>query len=297
MIVRTVVLLLLILAPARITAVQDVTPADDYGIERVIVISLDGARPDAIWANTAPHMQGLAARGAVAWTASTVYPSVTLPAHASMLTGLSIAEHGLDHNDSLYPCPRIAAPTFLTITAAADQPTAMVVGKERLCQLAPEGIDYTFAREGDRSVVDRVIELLDADFTVIFAHFPNPDYFGHLTGWMSDIYLRELRRTDDQVGRLLAALDDRALTASTLIILTADHGGLGTTHGRDIPEDMLIPWMIAGPGVTPGVDLGALGVEISVADTAHTVLWALGLPTPESALGRPVVAAFASAAR
>jgi len=86
---------------------------------------------------------------------------------------------------------------------------------------------------------------------VIFAHFPNPDYFGHLTGWMSEIYLNQLRLTDSQVGRLLDTLDARGLTDKMLIILTADHGGHGFGHGDDIPEDRLIPWIIAGPGVVP----------------------------------------------
>jgi arylsulfatase A-like enzyme len=150
-------------------------------------------------------------------------------------------------------------------------------------------MDYTFARAGDGSVVDRVIELLDADYQVIFVHLPNPDYFGHLTNWMSDTYIYELSNTDYQVGRILTALEDRALTDTTLVILTADHGGTGNSHGQNIPEHINIPWMIAGPGVSPGINLTE---AVSVMDTAPTVLWALDIAIPENTVGHPVEEAF-----
>ena len=103
-------------------------------------------------------------------------------------------------------------------------------------------------------------------------------------------YLYELHNTDTQVGRLLEELGALALTDTTLVILTADHGGHADLHGQDIPEDMLVPWIIAGPGVITGTALD----EVNVADTAATVLWVLGLPLPQAALGQPVYAAFGS---
>lgn len=266
-------------------------PPPPAAITHVIVISLDGARPDAIQLAPSPNMEALAAGGAVAWNARTVYPSVTLPAHASMLTGLEISEHGLDDNDSIYPCPVIDAPTFITLAAEAGFQTAMVVGKQQFCRyLQTDLVDYTFALEGDRSVVDRALELLDEGYEVIFLQFPNPDYFGHLTGWMSDTYINEMRNTDYQVGRVLTRLQELNLIDQTLVIITADHGGHAMEHGTDRPDDMLIPWIIAAPGVIAGT---VLGENIHITDTAATVLWALGLPLPDNMAGRPVVEAFA----
>jgi arylsulfatase A-like enzyme len=258
--------------------------------ERVIVMSLDGARPDALVLAETPNIQALARRGAVTWQGTTTYPSVTMIAHASMLTGLDIAGHGVDDNDNSHPCPPIESPTFLTLAQGAGYQTAMVVGKEKFCRFnQSDAMDYTFARAGDGSVVDRVIELLDADYQVIFVHLPNPDYFGHLTNWMSDTYIYELSNTDYQVGRILTALEDRALTDTTLVILTADHGGTGNSHGQNIPEHINIPWMIAGPGVSPGINLTE---AVSVMDTAPTVLWALDIAIPENTVGHPVEEAF-----
>jgi arylsulfatase A-like enzyme len=259
---------------------------------RILVISLDGARPDAILQAETPHIQALAERGAVSWVAQTVFPPGTLPAHASMLTGLAVETHGMVWNYTRLGCqPVIAAPTFLTLAHEAGYRTAMVVGKQKLCHLAPEeGVDdYTFVRDGDWGVANRTIELLEAGYDVIFAHFPNPDFFGHLTGWMSDVYLFELSNTDARVGRVLAALDELDIADETLVFLTADHGGHDHQHGVDIPADMTIPWIVAGPGVVPGTVLSA---PVSVADTAPTVLWALGLPFPDDMRGRPIYEAF-----
>ncbi len=255
----------------------------------VLVISLDGTRPDAILQADTPNLQALAARGAVNWEALTVLPSVTLPAHSSMLTGLSVEQHGVDYNSTQPGCPVLQFPTILTIAEEAGYKTALVTGKEKFCLYKQtDTLDYTFAREGDRSVADRVLELLDENFTVIFAHFPNPDYFGHSTGWMSDTYISELHNTDTQVGRMLDKLNELGLTEETLIILTADHGGHDFGHGSDSPEDQHIPWIVAGPGVLPGTSLE----DVSVMDTAPTVLWALGLALPDNLSGHPVYAAF-----
>jgi arylsulfatase A-like enzyme len=258
-------------------------------LTHVIVISLDGARPDAILQAQTPNIQALAQRGAVDWTAQTVFPPVTLPAHVSMLTGLDVSAHGVNWNDNDPSHGVLPSPTFVTLAQQAGYRTAMVVGKEIFWQVNQMAdTDYTFARRGDGSVVDRVIELLQADYQVIFAHFPNPDYFGHSTGWMSDVYQYELSNTDWNVGRILTALDELGLTNETLVILTADHGGHGTVHGSDIPEDMNIPWIAAGPGIVPSTILH----DARVTDTAATVLAALGLPQPEGMAGRPIVEAF-----
>ena len=293
-------LLLLILCCFALPAIAQEateTPASAMpppNVERVIVISLDGARSDAIQQASAPILQRLAAEGAVDWHATTTDPSVTLPAHTSMLTGLSVAEHGVTYNDTPPDCPPIKPLTFISVAADNGYSAGFVTGKEKFCIYDQrDTVDYTFAREGDRSVADRAIELLEDGTQVIFAHFPNPDYFGHSTGWMSETYIKELNSTDFQVGRIVEALENLNLLDQTLIIITADHGGHDFGHGTTLPEDATIPWIIYGVGVEPGTELNG----IINADTAATVLWALGLPLPvgsaeQSTASRPIIEAF-----
>ena len=140
-------------------------------------------------------------------------------------------------------------------------------------------------RQGDRSVVDEVLELLEADYQVLFVQFPNPDYFGHLTGWMSETYINELYSTDYQIGRILEILDSLGIRDETLLIITADHGGHDDLHGANIPEDMTIPWIMNGPNVPAGTQLS----DVQITQTAATVLAAFDIPIPP-AMAAPVLA-------
>ena len=61
--------------------------------EHVFIISLDGGKPAAIEQSQMPVLKRLVAEGAHTWTATTIYPSITLPAHTSMLTGVGPDKH------------------------------------------------------------------------------------------------------------------------------------------------------------------------------------------------------------
>jgi len=253
----------------------------------VVIISIDGLRADALAQARVPNLQALTRRGAYSLQAQTIFPPATLPAHASMLTGLPPAAHGVDWNDYLPERGVITSTLFLSARAAGLR-TVLVAGKEKFAHFdAPGALDaYVFATGGDQDVVDQALVQAQAGFGLLVVHLPNTDYFGHLTGWMSETYLFQLTRTDEAVGRLLAALP-----ADTLVIVTADHGGLGLTHGLRRPEDMTIPWLIAGPRVRAGY---ALTTPVSVMDTAATAACVLGLALPPEAQGRPVQEAFAA---
>src|SRR4051812_28648410 len=67
---------------------------------RVLLISIDGLRPDAITSN-APTLLRIAKEGAATASAQTVLPSLTLPAHTSMVTGLTPEHHHVDWNDDV----------------------------------------------------------------------------------------------------------------------------------------------------------------------------------------------------
>src|SRR5262245_4304568 len=62
---------------------------------KLVLISIDGLRPDAIFQTSAPNLLALAQSGAYSWQAQTIFPPVTLPAHASMLCGCPVESHNL----------------------------------------------------------------------------------------------------------------------------------------------------------------------------------------------------------
>lgn len=262
---------------------------------RVLVISLDGLRPDALSAGRTPVMWALAEAGASTFRAQTILPSATLMAHASMLSGYDVERHGVTWNDYVPSLGFIQSPTLFSIAHDAGLETEMVVGKEKLVHIAAPGTvdSFTYVPKGDFGLAEEAAKAIADGFDVLFVHFPGPDAAGHNYGWMSDTYLGTVANSDEAVGRVLEALDSAGFRESTLILVTADHGGHGTLHGSSLPEDTTIPWIVAGPGVVAGT---SLSTEVMVYDTAATALWALGLPLPEDLDGTPVLEAFGETA-
>lgn len=270
-------------------ASPSVTPSPTPASRRVVIISIDGLRPDALQQTASPNIQGLAGRGAYSFAAQTIFPSVTLPSHASMLTGFGLPTHKVDWND-YEPArgPLATVPTIFDLAHRAGLRTVMVAGKEKFKHLeVPGTLDvFVYAPAGDNDVIENALAQVAGGFDLLFVHLPTVDQVGHSSGWMSEAYLAQVTRADEDVGRLLAAVP-----AEATLIVTADHGGLGTSHGRSLPEDMTIPWIIAGPGVRANHQLQQTIVTM---DTAATAAYVLGLSLPGEAEGRPVLEAFSA---
>lgn len=274
------------------TRVVTVTPAAQSTIQHVVIITIDGLRPDALEAADTPNLDALRQAGAFTASAQAVLPSVTLVNHASILGGMSPEKHGVDWNVDDPSRGVINGPTLFSVAHDAGLSTAMVVGKPKFRHLViPNSVDqYVYAGFLDVQVANKAIEMINADLPIVmFIHLPDVDSAGHLTGWMSPGQLLAVSGADGQVGHIVAALDKDGYLDSTLLILTSDHGGSGTSHGSDSPEDTTVPWLAVGPGVAAGK---TLSTAIVAYDTAATALFALNLPIPKKWDGRPVQEIF-----
>ncbi len=257
---------------------------------RVVILSIDGLRPDAITSASMQHLLGLMQNGAYSMTAQTTYPSVTLSAHASMLTGMCPSKHGVNWNDYIPKNGYAQGTDLFDVAHAAGLRTYMYVTKKKLEQLTePSSLDKAvFVNDRDTVLMDRLIDEFPQDFGVLFIHFGMVDGMGESYGWLSSQQLSVAFRADEALGRFLKELDARGLRGETLLIVTADHGGHASTHGSDSPEDMTIPWVASGAGIQPK----ALTSPIHTMDTAATAAFALGLPIPPEWDGVPVYEAF-----
>jgi arylsulfatase A-like enzyme len=260
-------------------------------INHVIIISIDGLRPDALELADTPTLDKLRDRGAYCPNAQTVVQSFTLPSHASMLTGVLPEKHGLVMGLPYMGWPGLNGPTLFNVAHDAGLSTAMVFGKEKLNYLVlGDSVDHLYGIDThDTEVKDQAIEFIQAGLPeVLFIHFPDTDRVGHKYGWMSSNQLWSVAFVDGLIGEIVAELESDDYLNSTLLIITADHGGHGFRHGDDSAVDRTIPWLAVGPGVPSGITLG----PINTYDTAATVLYALKLPIPEHWDGRPVLEIF-----
>ena len=281
--------------------------------EHVFIISIDGGKPAVIAQSPMPVLKQLAAEGAYTWEAHTIYPSITLPSHTSMLTGVLPGKHQVLWNEWIPSNGLVKVPTIFVEAKRAGFSTAMFVGKEKFRHLAlPGSLDmFDFQPETEDTVskvmsgqTNVVVEPTVLAKTVArraagyitsnkpalcFIHLTDPDNTGHKYGWGSPEQIQAFGDTDVALGVILEAIRSAGIMDQSVIIVTADHGGHDKTHGLSIPEDMNIPWIAWGRGVKKNFEITT---QVITCDTAATALWLLDVPRPDSFDGKPVTSAF-----
>lgn len=262
--------------------------------KRLILVMLDGCRGDALDVAPTPTFDRMRREGAWTLHAQSVMPSVTLPCHTSIFHSQMPEDHGVLSN--LWTPNSGLAPSLISAVSDAGYDTAAFYTWEQLRDLAPPGkldrvyfrrLSYEAFDELSATAIETIVQLQP---TLSFVYLEAPDAYGHLFGWMSARYLEAVTKVDEVVGCLIDALTASGDIDETLILVMADHGGHGRTHGTDSPEDMNVPWILWGPGVRPGE---VTNERVRLIDVAPTILYALGIPQPTAWRGRVIESAFA----
>ena len=286
-------------------------------IERIIIVSIDGGRPDLLLRANCPTIRSLMADGAYTFWARTTAVGITLPSHVSMLTGVIPVRHGIHWNEELplatpyYP----KVPTIFELAQKAGYRTAIVTAKPKFEQIAKPGtVDYAYfpghppigelaemtmeqqsrkGAAGNEIVVQQSTVILERYRPeLMFIHFASTDSAGHGRGWGSPEQIETFEDVDASLGKILASMDP-AVRAKTAIIVSADHGGAGRTHGADDVRSRTIPWIISGPGIRKNYDLtGLMDLEVNTYDTFATACHLLGIRLPGRLDGKPIVEAL-----
>jgi predicted AlkP superfamily pyrophosphatase or phosphodiesterase len=267
-------------------------PAGPRRVGHVIIVSEDGLRPDALELEHTRNHGDLIRRGCHSFQAQTIRHASTLPAHASMLSGVDDRQHGLTWNSWVPSRGYIRVPTIFDEAEEHGLHTAAFVGKRKLEHIMPPGSVEKFDRAGYlcRRVADEASRyFVDKKPDLMFVHFSDPDEWGHADGWMSEEYARGIHAVDRCLGKLVAAVQESGQGDATMIIVSADHGGHNHTHSGRLKADRLIPWIAVGPGLRHNYRIAG---PIDTRDTAATTLYALGLPIPKQLQGHPLLEIF-----
>ncbi len=289
-------------------AVPACNPTDREG-HSALLLTLDTTRADALscYGNprpTTPALDALAAEGVLYERAHTIVP-LTLPAHASMLTGLWPFRHGLRDNgpaalsDSARSVAEAARESGLRTAAfvssvVLDDSFGLDQGFERYdvpARRAATDPERRHAAERPaRATVDAALEwlasLASGERFFLWVHLYDPHFPYTPPADLAPVYadnpyLGEVAGMDRELGRLLDALRERGALEHVLVLAVADHGeALGDhgepTHGATCYEATLrVPLIARFPG---GARAGEKSRElVSVADVAPTLAESLDL--------------------
>jgi len=276
----------------------------------VILLTLDTTRPEALGCYggsplVTPHLDRLARSSVLYESAHSVGP-LTLPSHASMLTGLFPPRHRV-HDNGIATLPA-SANTLAELARASGVQTAAVVAStvlDRAYALAqgfesweqparPEPFQTSTPPElSAQEVVRRGRHWLDRrdpkrpfflwlHFYDAHAPYRPPSAFRDQVG--GNVYLGEVAAVDAAIGDLLAPLESDGTLERALVLVVADHGeSLGehgeATHGAFCYETTVrVPFLARFPAGLRGGTRSA--APVSVADVCPTALDALGLAIP-----------------
>jgi arylsulfatase A-like enzyme len=308
----------LTMACSWLLACSSESPGDDANL---LLVTIDTLRADRLGAygyerDISPHIDALAANSLLLERFYSPLP-LTAPAHSALLTGRDPWQTGVRYNG--IPLPG-GEETLAEILRAEGLRTAAFVSGWTLKRVVAE-LDQGFEVYDDSfdeierrvgATTDRALSWLRDNSEsrwFIWIHYFDPHYVydppaPHRERWLregtaeerqSSLYDGEVAYVDAQLGRVLEALEELGLDESTFVAVTADHGeSLGEhdyayDHGDLLFEHQLrVPFLLRGPGVTPGRRASPPGRS---ADVLPTLLDLLSVQTPPGLEGRDLLAA------
>ena len=254
---------------------------------KVILISIDGMRPDGLKCCGNPYVKELERSCAYTYTARSMEPSVTFPCHFSMTHSVSPQRHGILTN-TYVPQVRPVLGIFEKIKYAGGV-SAMFYGWEPLRDIALPGtlkfatyVNSYMKESSDTVLTDEALRVIGEnkpDFAFLYMA-ETDDKGGHDCGWMSEEYLRRISIAIDNVKRVVDAFG-----SEYSVIVMSDHGGHDRSHGSTLAEDMMIPFFFYGPRFTAGKEMDGL----SLLDIAPTIACLMGIEPEKEWEGRSIV--------
>lgn len=311
--------LLALLAPVLVAAAPAAAVAKRTP-PNLVLITMDTTRADHLGAWGAkdartPNLDALAVRGTRFARCDTAAP-ITLPSHATILTGLFPPRHGVRDNGTFVLAPKVE--TLAERLAARGYDTAAVVSAVVLAR--HQGLDQGFRvydddlgagyaagtlvserdAEAATAAALKVLKDLKPPF-FLWVHYydPHEEYrpptrFADAARGPHRLYDGEITYMDEQIGELL-----KKLPAGTDVLAVGDHGEMLGEHGEATHGLLLnraarrVPLLLAGPDVPAGRVSDCL---VRTADVTPTLLALAGAPPAAGLDGRSLLPLSAGAA-
>jgi len=230
----------------------------------VILVSMDGFRPDYLARGVTPNLNRLAAAGARAVAMRPSFPSITFPNHYTLVTGMRPDHHGIVDNTMIDKAVSDRRFTLSNAEAVVDrrwwdQAEPVWVTAERHgirtgtmfwpgSEAAIHGVRPTVAPRFDGKLpadarVDMLLSWLDRPagqrFGFMTLYFDDVDHAGHTFGPAAPQTTEAVALVDQAIGRLLEGLASRHIDANLVIV--SDHGMVDVSSERVLPLYRALP--------------------------------------------------------
>ncbi|WP_313178260.1 ectonucleotide pyrophosphatase/phosphodiesterase [Stenotrophomonas sp.] len=242
-------------------------PAAIQPAPRLLLVSIDGLRADALDRGLTPNIQRMIDGGVRARWMTPSYPSLTFPNHYTLVTGLRPGHHGIIHNSM--QDPQLGGFEISNPAAVTDarwwggEPIWVSAEKAgvRTATWSWPGSEAAIqgVRPSQWQVYDRNIALEDRVQTVLgwlaqtgpqaprlaTLYMENVDKAGHTYGPESAEYREAIQRADAIVGQVLDGLGARGLASDTNIVLVSDHGMAELPEGHVLDTERMVDPTVA----------------------------------------------------
>ncbi|MEK6968919.1 MAG: alkaline phosphatase family protein [Nanoarchaeota archaeon] len=254
---------------------------------KLLLIGIDGVRPDVLIKATTPNLDRLINTGAYSFKAQAGLHTLSGSCWSNILTGVWDNKHGVIDN-TFKGANYEKYPDFFTLIKQVQPKlnAVSVVSWKPLCNQIVAGANscdyYPYTGqvdEGDYLVAQQAAKILaKGNPDILFTYFAGMDYAGHNYGFHPDVpeYFNKMELIDGLVGTMLNALVNRPTyeKENWLILAITDHGGIGNSHGGQTPEEKTIFYIANGKSAIPGEIIPAP----THVDIVPTALYHLNIP-------------------
>jgi hypothetical protein len=225
---------------------------------KVLVIGIDGTRSDALQQANTPNLDGLLANGLHTFDAWHCGITVSGPSWSDIMCGVWENKHGVTSNS--YTGSNYAQYPYFVTRAKELKPSLYAV---QVTEWAPmsdlvsnDGWDQKIKvpdGAGTPTAAAAVTALANDNLDALFVYFDAVDLAGHASGFnpSNPSYIAAIEGVDGHVGTVLNALYARPNYANEdwIILITTDHGGIGTGHGGGTDIERNIWWIGSGDAI------------------------------------------------
>ena len=265
---------------------EETEKVDRYLYKRVVLIGVDGGGTFFRDTDT-PCIDEIFEDGAISYNVLTSNPTISAQCWGSMLHGVTPGAHRLTNaivGERAYPADSPYPSVFRVIRE--NNPDATLASFTHWYPInigiIEDGLGVHKDTATDAPLTEKICDYVKKnDPTLLFVQFDEVDHAGHTAGYGTKAHLDQITATDELIGKIYDTYDEMGYLEDTLFMVTADHGGIGKSHGGLSDAEKYV--MLAATGKT--VENGEI-IDMEIRDCPSVILYALGYEQPDSWTGR-----------